>query len=372
MQMVSVPGGRGILLPSGGDAGRPASEGTSRWLFPSPLAVTERLQPIEPETAPPHDAGRGPTARERVRLETLRAPSHAPPPQRSLPASLVHAARPKQWMKNLLVFAAPGAAGVLTQAPALASAAGAFAAFCLIASGTYLLNDARDAEADRAHPRKRHRPVAAGAVSVPLALVAGAALLLAGFALGAAVSPGLLGLLALYVAIGAAYTLWLKEVAVVDIAVVASGFIIRAVAGGVAVDVPISRWFLIVASFGSLFMVAGKRHGEHLDLGPERAAARATLSDYSREYLRFVWTMASAVTITAYCLWAFEQARAGLGVPWYELSIIPFVVFVLRYALLLGNGGGSAPEDLVLGDRGLQLSALAWLLVYGAGVYVGA
>lgn len=285
---------------------------------------------------------------------------------------MLRAARPKQWIKNLLVFAAPGAAGVLTEAPSLASAVLAFVAFCLVASGTYLLNDARDAEADRVHPRKRHRPVASGLLPVGVAIRVGVLLVLAGFAVGVAVSVGLFGLLALYVAIGVAYTLWLKEVAVVDIAIVASGFIIRAVAGGVAVGVPISRWFLIVASFGSLFIVAGKRHGEHVDLGPERGAARTTLSEYSREYLRFVWTMGAAVTLTAYCLWAFEQPATRPGLPWYELSIVPFVLFVLRYALLLGNGRGSAPEDLVLGDRGLQLAALAWTLIYGAGVYLGA
>jgi len=205
---------------------------------------------------------------------------------------------------------------------------------------------------------------------VEMALGVGALLLAGGFALAAAVSLELLALMALYVAIGVAYTLFLKHTAVIDIAVVASGFIIRAVAGGLAVGVPISRYFLIVASFGSLFMVAGKRHGEHIDLGPERGSVRATLSEYSREYLRFVWTMSSAVTITAYCLWAFEQS-GGSGLPWFELSIVPFVLFVLRYALLLGNGRGSAPEELVLRDRGLQLSALVWLLAYGAGVYLG-
>jgi decaprenyl-phosphate phosphoribosyltransferase len=324
--------------------------------------LTEQLQPIESETTRTEDAHR--------RLEPVDRRRPEPARHESLAFALVRAARPKQWAKNVLVFAAPGAAGVLTQASALSSAIAAFTAFSLVASGTYLLNDARDADADRAHPRKRHRPVAAGSVSVPLAVTVGLVLAGLGLALASAVSLGLLGLLLLYLCITAAYTLYLKEVAVVDIAVVASGFIIRAVAGGVAVGVPISRYFLIVTSFLSLFMVVGKRHGEHLDLGPEAAVVRATLSEYSREYLRFVWTMASAVTITAYCLWAFEQS-GGPGVPWFELSIIPFVLFVLRYALILGTGRGSAPEDLVLGDRGLLLSAGVWVLVYAAGVYLG-
>jgi decaprenyl-phosphate phosphoribosyltransferase len=288
----------------------------------------------------------------------------------SLPLALLRAARPKQWTKNVLLLAAPAAAGALAQPASLLLLALAFVSFCLVASGTYLLNDARDAEADRAHPKKRHRPVAAGIVPVGTAVATGIVLMALGFGVAYLVGVGFLGMVALYVATTIAYTLWLKHTAVIDIAVVASGFIIRAVAGGLAVGVPISRYFLIVASFGALFLVAGKRHGEHLDLGPERARTRATLSEYSREYLRFVWTMAAAVTIAAYCLWAFEQAGAG-PVPWYELSIIPFVLFMLRYALLLGNGRGSAPEELVLGDRGLQLSALAWVLVYGAGIYLG-
>jgi decaprenyl-phosphate phosphoribosyltransferase len=272
----------------------------------------------------------------------------------------------------VLVFAAPGAAGVLTQPAALAQVSLTFAAFCLVASGTYLLNDARDVEADRAHPRKRHRPIASGRVSVRLAVLVGATLMLMGAAVAATVGLGLVGLIGLYLAINFAYTLWLKHVAIVDLAAVASGFIIRAVAGGVAVSVPISNWFLIVASFGSLFLVAGKRYAEHGDLGVARAETRATLSAYSRDYLRFVWTTACAVAIAGYCLWAFEQAAGVDGLPLHELSIVPFVLFVLRYGLLLDTGHGGAPEDLVLGDRGLKLAALAWVLVFGAGVSLGA
>ncbi len=282
---------------------------------------------------------------------------------------LVRAMRPKQWPKNVLVAAAPGAAGVLTVPAVLADVALAFLAFCLVASGTYLLNDAADVEADRRHPVKRFRPIAAGLVPARLAVGFGVALMLAGFAVAAVVGPGFLGVVGLYVGLTTWYTVQLKHVAVVDLAVVASGFIVRAVAGGVAAGVPISRWFLIVASFGSLFMVAGKRHGEHLDLGEEGVAARSTLAAYSSGYLHYVWTMASGVTVTAYCLWAFEQSSLR-GVPLFELSIIPFFLGILRYALLLERGRGSAPEEIVLGDRPLLLLGACWLLVFGAGIYV--
>jgi len=134
-------------------------------------------------------------------------------------------------------------------------------------------------------------------------------------------------------------------------------------------DVPLSRWFLIVASFGSLFVVSGKRHGEHIDLGEEGAEVRPTLGAYSRNYLQYVWTMTSGVTVAAYCLWAFEMAPKSETVPFYELSIVPFVTFILRYAMLLEQGHGESPEDLVLGDRMLMALAVIWIAVFGSGVY---
>jgi decaprenyl-phosphate phosphoribosyltransferase len=284
---------------------------------------------------------------------------------------LVRAARPKQWAKNVLVLAAPGAAGVLTHADVIGPVALAFVAFCLVASGTYLLNDARDIESDRLHPTKRHRPLAAGVVSLRLALIAAVIVTAAGFAAGAAVGWRFVVVLGIYLLLTMSYSLGLKHIAVIDIAVVASGYIIRAIAGGVAADVPISQWFLIVASFGSLFIVAGKRHGEHLDLGPTGHEVRPTLGAYPISYLRYVWMVSSGVAITAYCLWAFEMAHGQGGFPWYELSIAPFVLGILRYALLLEYGDGSAPEDIVLGDRTLLVLGVLWAAVFGAAVYVG-
>jgi decaprenyl-phosphate phosphoribosyltransferase len=242
--------------------------------------------------------------------------------------------------------------------------------FCLVSSATYLLNDVRDVESDRLHPTKRARPIAAGELGVPFAIGLGAVLLLAGLATAYFVRPAFLIVIGVYVAITATYTLWLKHVAVVDIVVIASGFIVRAVAGGVAADVPLSRWFLIVASFGSLFVVSGKRHGEHIDLGDEGADVRPTLGTYSRNYLQYVWTMTSGVTVAAYCLWAFDIAPKAEAVPFYELSIVPFVTFILRYAMLLEQGHGGAPEDIVLGDRTLLLLTAVWAALFGAGVYV--
>lgn len=292
--------------------------------------------------------------------------------QHSFPGGLLRTARPRQWVKNVLVFAAPGAAGVAFDPPTLAPILGAFAAWCLVSSGTYFLNDASDVEADRHHPRKRNRPVAAGVISVRTAQLSAALLLAGGIGLPLAWgAPGVSGVLALYAVITIAYSLGLKDEPIIDLAAVASGFVLRAISGGIAADVAISNWFLIVASFGSLFMVAGKRHAEHVDLRESRGAHRATLDDYSISFLGYVRSVSSSVAIAAYCLWAFEKADAAtLGVA-FQLSIIPFVIALFRYALLVDAGRGGAPEEIVLGDRTLQAVGLVWLAVFAVGVHAG-
>ena len=149
----------------------------------------------------------------------------------------------------------------------------------------------------------------------------------------------------------------------------ASGFVLRAISGGIAAHVAISDWFLIVASFGSLFMVAGKRHAEHVDLREGRGAHRATLEEYSLGFLSYVRSVSSGVAIAAYCLWAFEKAKLAGDPVLFQLSIIPFVMAILRYALLLDAGRGGAPEEIVIGDRTLQVLGLVWVALFAAGVY---
>jgi decaprenyl-phosphate phosphoribosyltransferase len=286
-----------------------------------------------------------------------------------LPAGLLRTARPKQWMKNVLVFAAPGAAGVLGQARPLARSALVLVVFCLVASGTYFVNDCFDVAADRQHPTKRHRPVAAGMVSVRMAESVGAVLVACGLGLAALVGWRTVVVIGAYVAVQLAYTLWLKQQAILDLAAVASGFVLRAIAGGVATGVPISEWFLIVAMFGSLFMVTGRRSAEWAALGDNRGSSRAPLALYSAPFLRFVLIMSSTVSVTAYCLWAFESEKAIESGIWFQLSIVPFALAILRYALLIDQGHGGSPEDVVLSDRSLQVLGLLWLLTFGIGVY---
>lgn len=285
-------------------------------------------------------------------------------------AALVRLARPRQWAKNVLVFAAPAAAGVLDSRAPLVDALVAFVAFSLAASGTYFVNDARDVEADRVHPTKRYRPVAAGLVPVGLAYAGGAVLLVAGVALSFAASANLAAVVAGYIALTTAYSTVLKQVAVVDLVAVAAGFVLRAVAGAAATGVPISEWFFIVTSFGALFIVSGKRGAEVREMGDGASDFRAVLASYSTSYVAYLRSMTSGAVLVAYSLWAFEQADLSRSdFPWHELSILPFVMAILRYALVLDQGRGSAPEEIILGDRTLQMIGLAWAVVFALGVY---
>jgi len=295
----------------------------------------------------------------------------APAPGGS-PSSLtayVRLARPKQWVKNVLVVAAPGAAGVLGERDAFAKTAIAFICFCLAASATYFLNDALDAEADRKHPYKRLRPVAAGQISVRSAEIGAVVLAAVSLALCFAARWQLALVIGGYLVMTVAYSLWLKHEAVLDLACVAAGFVLRAIAGGVAVGVPISPWFLIVAGAASLFMVTGKRHAELIELGDNAVGHRRSLDAYSPAFLNYVRAVASSVAILAYCLWAFEKSSAIGNATWFELSIVPFVLGILRYALLLEQGQGGAPEELILSDWVLLVIGAVWALFFGIAVH---
>ena len=287
-------------------------------------------------------------------------------PRVSLPGAVLRSMRPKQWTKNLLVVAAPLAAGEVTEASVLGPTLVAFVAFCLASSAVYLINDCADIDADRLHPRKKHRPIAAGELSVAAALLVAAALIAVALAAGFLTTWQLGVLLVSYVVVQVLYSCWLKHEPVLDITMVTGGFLMRAVAGGLAAGLPISDWFLLVAGFGSLFIVSGKRYSELHTLGSE-AGTRRSLVRYTDTYLRFVWSIAAAATITAYCLWAFEVSGDS-EIPWHTFSIVPFVVGLLRYAVDIDAGRAAEPEDIVWGDRLLQAIAVVWLVLLSLGV----
>jgi len=278
------------------------------------------------------------------------------------------ALRPRQWLKNLLVFAAPLAAGKVLELDVLVPTVIAFIAFCLVSSATYLVNDARDVVTDREHPSKRHRPIAAGQLAPAVAWAAAVVLVIAALALAFVIRPQLAGVVAIYFVFTLAYSLALKHEPVIELALLALGFLLRAIAGGVASDLPISAWFLIVAGFGSLYMAAGKRYSELAGvIARGDTPHRRSLAGYSLTYLRFVWATAAAVTITAYCLWAFEVGAAPSTLPWAQWSVVPFVLAILRYGVDVDRGTAEAPEDVVLHDRVLLVLGLAWVALFGLG-----
>jgi decaprenyl-phosphate phosphoribosyltransferase len=299
------------------------------------------------------------------------------PARRPHPATLraiIRSLRPRQWVKNLLVFVAPAAAGKLGHAGTVGHAVAAFALFSAVASGIYLLNDVLDAEADRHHPQKQHRPVAAGLIGPALALAIGTVLIAGGLTASWFVAGWrLLVVMALYMGISTAYSAWVKYLAVVELASVASGFVLRAIAGGVATHVPLSEWFLAVTSFVAMFIVTGKRFAEYRSLGEARDAHRRVLADYTPTFLQSTLTLTATGAVTAYCLWAFD--RTGFAsdpshhVLWTQLTVVPFAIAVLHVLRVLDSGGGSAPEELALRDRWLQVMGAVWVLFFLVGIY---
>ncbi len=280
---------------------------------------------------------------------------------------VLSACRPRQWSKNALLVAAPLAGGVIADVDVAVNVAAAIVAFCMLSSATYLLNDVRDVEQDRFHHRKRLRPIASGALGIRTALVVALALAIGGLALAAAVRPQLAAVGAGYLLLTAAYSLWLRHVVVVDMLAIAAGFVLRAAAGGAAADIPLSRWFLVVTSCSAVFVVAGKRHAELFGRARD-GLTRVTLRRYSARALGAVMAAAAAGTIIAYAVWAFRRPEHG---PWYEVTIIPVVIWLQRYAVLVGRGAGEAPEDLILIDRALLVLTVAWVALFLCGIYVG-
>lgn len=279
----------------------------------------------------------------------------------------LRALRPKQWAKNLLVLAAPLAAGVLLTSHALPREAVALVAFCLVASAGYLLNDVTDVAHDRAHPDKRHRPIASGALSPTAALIGAGVLALAGLSLSTLLGAPFLIAVTGYVIVTVAYSLGLKRIAVVDLFLVASCYVLRAVAGGAAVHVPLSEWFLILTTSGALAVVSGKRAADLIARGD--AAADATRSEYTESFLRSVWLLAGGVALVSYCLWAFAVPHTIDGIAWSQVSIVPFALAFLRYIYVMDLGQAGAPEDVISHDRVIQVAVLVWAGVYAWGVY---
>jgi len=282
---------------------------------------------------------------------------------------LIRACRPRQWTKNILVLTAPIAAGVAFQPRVAVQMVVAVIAFGLASSGIYLVNDAVDLEVDRAHPTKRRRPVASGELSLRTAWTAAAVLLPSALLISALLTWRLLVVVAVYEVIQLWYCFGMKNEPVIELTSVASGFLLRAIAGGAATHVELSQWFLIAAGFGSLFMAAGKRYAE-IRLAPDTGdVVRPVLKLYTPTYLRFVWTLSAGVLVTTYALWAFTISQATSN-EWSVVSIVPFVVALLRYAVDVDSGAAGEPEEVVLHDRVLLLLGGIWAACLFGSVYL--
>src|SRR5947209_1426417 len=284
-------------------------------------------------------------------------------------SGLVLTMRPRQWVKNVVVLAAPLAGGTLFEPRVLVAVGVTFVAFTLAASGVYIVNDIHDLAADRAHPTKRHRPIAAGLVSPRLASAVAVVLLVTAVGVSFLASVNLALVTGIYLAVQLSYCWGLKHQPVVDISIVASGLLLRAIAGGAAAGIMLSQWFLLTTAFGALFMVAGKRYAE-LQLAERTGAKiRKSLERYTASYLRFVWTLSATVVIMTYGLWAFQLSQSDHS-RWPVISLVPFILAILRYAMKVDGGNGGEPEEIILSDRVLQVLGGCLVLTFIGAVYL--
>lgn len=269
--------------------------------------------------------------------------------------------RPQQWVKNLFVFAPLVFAHRLLETSLLERALLVFAAFCAGSSAVYLLNDVRDAEADRNHPLKRHRPVASGALSPILATTVATALAFATLATGWLLGPRVLLVIAAYLLLNTLYSWWLKHVVILDVMVLAMGYVLRVEAGGAAVDVAVSSWLLLCTIFVALFLGFSKRRHELLLLPASAATQRPVLEQYSPAFLDQMINVVTASTVLSYALYAISDesvAKHGHGL----LYTVPLVLFgVFRYLYLMYQQPGRAnPTEEVLTDPPFLLNVALW------------
>jgi 4-hydroxybenzoate polyprenyltransferase len=277
--------------------------------------------------------------------------------QRTLARAALAALRPRQWSKNLLLFAGLIFAAKIGDATRWGEAVAAFAAYCAASSAAYLANDVRDAADDREHPIKRLRPVASGELPARAALSLAVVLAAAALAATALLGPWSAALMGGFLVLQAAYTRGLKRVVLVDVLAIAGLFVLRAAAGAEAVDVRISPWLLICTGLLALFLALGKRRAELMLVGAEETPGRAVLEGYSLALVDQLVTVVAASTVIAYSLYTFTARDSNT-----MMVTVPFVVYgVFRYLLLLHRHGlGEEPENVLLTDAPLLLTIAAW------------
>ncbi len=288
-------------------------------------------------------------------------------------AAVVRLLRPEQWLKNGFVLAPVVFAGRVLEPAAWARAVPAAAAFCLAASATYVVNDILDRESDRSHPDKRTRPLAAGEVGVGTAGALAAALAVGGVALGVALGPGFLALLAAYLGLTLVYSLGLKRAVFLDVLVVAAGFVLRVTAGAVAVGVPVSRWLVVCTYLLALYLALGKRRAELVLLGKGAGDHRPVLGRYTLALLDQAIAVVLGATVVAYTLYAVAPetvARVGSEGLLVTVPVVMYGLFRYLYLLHRHELGGS-PARTLLADRPLLLTVGLWLVVAAVVITLG-
>jgi decaprenyl-phosphate phosphoribosyltransferase len=291
-------------------------------------------------------------------------------PRRALTILLaaVEAARPRQWPKNLLVFAAPLAGATLGRDDGFAYALVAAVAFTAASSAVYIVNDVVDAERDRHHRTKRRRPVASGRLPVPCAIAFALLCLAAAFAACARIGePRLAAVIGTYVALSLLYSLVLKHIPVVEMGMVAIGFVLRALGGAVATHVPPSGWFLTVCSLGALMVAIGKRYTELAVLGDGAARHRPVMRFYTLPVLRAGQRLVSAGMLASYLLWAVSETDGWMQT-WHLVSVLPLAVALVRFDRLTGLAEDRPVEDLVSRDPMMLCSEATWLTLFLVGL----
>jgi decaprenyl-phosphate phosphoribosyltransferase len=292
----------------------------------------------------------------------------AAPTARGLPLAALQAVRPRQWPKNLLVFAAPLAGATLGRDDGFAYALLAFVAFTAASSAVYVTNDILDVERDRKHPTKCRRPIASGRLPVPAAvLLAALCLGIAGLATFAVGEPTLGVVIGVYIGISFLYSLFLKHVPGIELTVVASGFVLRALGGAAATHVPPSGWFLTVCSLGALMVAIGKRYTELSSLGHEAIAHRPVMRWYSLGILRAGQRATSVIMLAAYLFWALSEHDAWMR-GWHVASVVPLALALIRFDRLTGLAEGRPVEDLIVRDPMMICWELTWLTMFTVGL----
>jgi 4-hydroxybenzoate polyprenyltransferase len=271
--------------------------------------------------------------------------------------------RPQQWIKNLFIFAPLIFSRNVLNLPFLVTTIEAFAAFCLVSSAHYIFNDLRDIEEDRRHPVKSLRPLASGRLEKGPAVVALLAIGAAGIALSATIDTAFLLIVLAYLVLQTAYSMWLKHVVILDVFVVAAGFLIRVVAGGLAIHVMISSWLLICTILLSLFLAMGKRRHELVLLDEEATSHRPILREYNTYLLDQMISVVTASTLVAYCLYTISEETVAKFGTRNLVFTVPFVLYgIFRYLYLIHQKAeGGTPEALIIRDKPLLIDIFLWV-----------